>query len=139
MTAIKKHFVEFLSPGTFVSEVSQKPIDAWDVYAAVAMAKDISERHGARPYGFRFLTRGRGDNDLDSTVLDQSGIYYLGGTVRTADEVLSGSDPKEEVLRSNVRINGIKRIIVNNNSWRVTAALHECDTVLDVKLPPRGA
>lgn len=136
---MKQHFVEFLSPGTFVSESTQKPIASWDVDVAVAMATDISERHGARPYGFRFVTRGRNDDELDSKILNRSGIYYLGGTVRTADEVLAGTDPKEETLRFNVRVNEIKRVIVNDNSWRFTAGLNDDDVVLDVKLPPRAA
>lgn len=138
MTMVR-HFVTFLSPGTFVSEATEKPIDSWNVDAAVEMAKDICERHGARPYGFKFTSRGRKDDDLDSKVIDTSPVYYLGGTIRTAAEVLAGDDPKEDILRSNVRINKYKRIIVNDNSWRFTAALGDDDVVLDVKLPPRAA
>lgn len=134
---MQRHFVEFLSPGTFVSEVTQKPIDAWNVDVAVRMAGEICERHNARPYGFRFITRGRKDDDLDSKVIDRSGIYYLGGKIRTAEEVLAGTDPKERILRSNVERNSIKRIVENNNSWLFTAPLNDDDVVLDVKLPPR--
>lgn len=65
---MKKHFVTFFSPGTFVSETSEKPIDSWDVDTAVEMSTQILERHGARPYGFRFSTRERGQEDLDSKV-----------------------------------------------------------------------
>jgi hypothetical protein len=136
---VEKHFVQFLSPGTLVSEETTLPVDAWDTEAAVTMAGDICERHGSRPYGFRFLTRARGVEDLDSKVVKRSGIYYLGGTVETAEEILARSDPKEEILRSNVRINGYKRIITNDNSWRFTTALDDDDVVLDVQLPPRAA
>jgi hypothetical protein len=134
--SMQRHFVEFLSPGTFVSETTEKPIDSWNVDVAVRMAADICERYNARPYGFRFITRGRKDDELDSRVLDRSGIYYLGGVVRTADEVLAGTDPDERILRSNVESNGFKRIIVNDNSWRFTTALRDDDVVLDVTLPP---
>ena len=134
---MQRHFVEFLSPGTFVSESSELPIDSWNVDVAVKMAADICERHGARPYGFRFTTRGRKDNELDSRVIDKSGIYYLGGSVETAEEILARNDPKEEILRSNIRCNDYKRIITNTNSWRFTTALNADDVVLDVKLPPR--
>ncbi len=136
---MQKHFVHFLSPGTFVSEETVQPIDSWNVDDAVRMAADIVERHAARPYGFRFTTRARGDADLDSKVVDQSGVYYLGGTVRSREEVLAGTDPKEEILRSNVRNNGYLGIVTNDNSWRFTGPLREGDVVLDVKLPPRAA
>lgn len=134
---MQKHFVEFLSPGTFFSETSRKEIAGWDVEAATAMAVEIVERHGARPYGFRFVTRSRGPDDLDARDTDRSPVYYLGGTIRTADEVLSGTDPKEEILRSNVRSNNVKRIIVNDNSWRFTAILNDDDVVLDFTMPSR--
>src|SRR6185312_13624743 len=120
---ISAHFVTFYSPGTFVSEDTTKPVDGWNVDAAVAMARSISERHGATPYGFRFSTRSRGTDDLDSKVTAQSNFYWLGGKVRTAEEVLAGTDPKEETLRANVRINHFKRIMTNDNSWRFTGSM----------------
>jgi hypothetical protein len=130
-TMMEKHFVTFYSPGTFFSETSEKPIDNWDVEAAVLMASDIKERHGAKPYGFRFTTRSRGETDLDSKVSATSGMYYLGGRVETLAEVEARNDPKESILRSNMRANGIERIIVNDNSWRFTGALEDGDVVLN--------
>jgi hypothetical protein len=127
---MQKHFVQFLSPGTFVSEMTEKPIDSWDVEAAVLMAADIKERYGAKPYGFRFTTRERGDDDLDSKQSAQSGIYYLGGKVETLAEVEARNDPKERILLANMKGNGIDKIVINDNSWRFTAALHENDVVL---------
>lgn len=127
---MEKHFVTFYSPGTFVSETSEKPIDAWDVEVAVLMAAEIKERHGAKPYGFRFSTRTRTDDQLDSWVSATSGMYYLGGRVETRAEVEARNDPKEEILRFNMRANDIDRIIINDNSWRFTAALDEGDVVL---------
>ena len=134
---MQRHFVEFLSPGTFVSECTERPIDSWNVDAAVKMAGEICERHNARPYGFRFTTRGRKDDELDGRVIGKSGIYYLGGRVETAEQVLARNDPKEETLRFNIEANRVKRIVVNDNSWRFTAALGDDDVVLDVKLPAR--
>lgn len=129
------HFVTFLSPGTFVSETTTREIASWNVDDAVKMAADICERHGARPYGFQFTTRGRTEDELGSRVLERSGIYYLGGTVRTATEVLAGTDPDERILRHNVKGGDFKRVIVNNNSWKFTAQLDDGDVVLDVTLP----
>lgn len=128
---MEKHFVSFYSPGTFVSEETTKPIDAWDVEAAVLMASEIKERYGAKPYGFRFSTRSRSDADLDSKVIKSSGIYYLGGKVMTLAEVEARNDPKDRILLSNMRGNHYDRIVVNDNSWRFTAALNEGDVVLN--------
>lgn len=125
-----RHFVTFYSPGTFVAEESTRPIAAWDVVQAKAMAKTIKERHGATPYGFRFTTRGRGSADLDSREQARSPMYYLGGTVETLAEVEARNAPDEEILRSNMRGNGYDRIIVNTNSWKGTYPLMPDDIVL---------
>ena len=130
---MKKHFVTFYSPGTFVSETTSKPIASWDVEVAKTMARGISERYGAKPYGFRFSTRTRGADDLDSREAASSPMYYLGGRVETLADVEARNDPKEEILRSNMRRNGVERIIVNDNSWRFTAALEPDDVVLEYK------
>lgn len=130
---MKQHFVNFLSPGTFVSEQTSKPIESWDVNAAQDMARGIIERHGATPYGFFFTTRERGPDDLDSKQTARSATYYLGGTVETAEQVFARNDPKEAILRSNIRSNGYDRIITNTNSWKFTAGLRPDDVVLDWK------
>jgi hypothetical protein len=127
-----RHFVTFCSPGTFVSEMTERPIETWDVPAAVEMARTVLERHNARPYGFYFTTRSRGPDDLDSKVSATSPFYYLGGRIEARAEVEARNDPKEDILRSNMRINEIDRIIVNDNSWRFTAELKDSDVVLDV-------
>lgn len=128
---MKQHFVHFLSPGTFVSEESAKPITSWDIDVAKEMARHITERHCATPYGFFFTTRERGPNDLNSKQTLRSVTYYLGGTVETAEQVLARNDPKEDILRSNIRSNGYDRIITNTNSWKHTAGLNADDVVLE--------
>lgn len=137
MSTVSKHFVEYLSPGTFVAESTSKEIASWDVDEAVRMACDISERHGARPYGFRFTTRTRGPDDLDSRETARSGVYYLGGLVETLEDVRRRASPDDDILISNMEINGYDRIVTNTNSWRWTQPLRGGDTVLDVVLPPR--
>lgn len=82
---MEKHFVTFYSPGIFVSEETTKPVDAWGVDTAVEMAHAIEERYGARPYGFRFSTRARNDDELGSRVVRRSGLYWLGGKVDHGD------------------------------------------------------
>lgn len=131
---MKAHFVTFLSPGTFMAEDTTKPIESWDTDAAVKMARTVKERHGAVPYGFYFTTRERKDDELDSKVVKRSGVYYLGGKVETLAEIAKRDDPREAILRSNMRINGWDRVVVNDNSYRWTQPLNAEDTILDVKL-----
>ena len=128
---MKKHFVIFLSPGTFVSEQTEKPIDSWDVDKAVEMSRSIKERHAAIPYGFYFATRERKDDELDSKEIKRSHYYYLGGTVLTLEDVKNRKDPKDKILISNMEGNDYDRIVVNDNSWRSTMPLGENDVVLD--------
>ena len=130
---IEKHFVTFNSPGTFVAEETTKPIDSWDVEAAKKMAHGIVERYNATPYGFQFSTRSRGDNDLDSKETTTSPLYHLGGKIETLAEVAARDDPKEEILRSNMRGNGYDKIVVNDNSWRSVRPFGKDDIMLDWK------
>jgi hypothetical protein len=127
---MKKHFVIFYSPGTFVAEQDQQKIDSWDIYKAVEMSKKIKQRYGATPYGFQFITRGRKDNELDSKVIKESKMYYLGGKVLTLQDVIDRKDPEDRILISNMKGNKWDRVIVNDNSWRITQPLKEGDTVL---------
>lgn len=122
---MKKHYVTFFSPGTFFSEHTTKEIDKWDVKKAMKMADNIVERYSATPYGFRFTTRGRTADDFDSKELARSNMYYLGGRIETLEEVEARNDPKEEILRSNMRCNKWDKIIVNENSWRMVQPFEE--------------
>lgn len=131
MTTIEQHFVTFYSPGTFMAEMSAKPIDAWSVDLAMKMAVEIKERHGATPYGFSFQTRGRGADDLDSKEVARSPFYWLGGKIETLEEVEARDDPKEMILRGNMRGNGYAKIITNTNSYKWTQPLGETDVVLE--------
>ena len=128
---MKQQFVTFLSPGTFVHEDTTKPIESWDVEKAKEMARDIKERHGATPFAFYFTTRTRADDELDSKRVAKSCKYYLGGKIETLADVEARNDPKEDILRSNMRCNGWDQIITNTNSWEVTQPLNADDVVLD--------
>lgn len=127
---MKKHFVIFYSPGTFVSETDRQEIDSWDVDKAVEMSKKIKQRYNATPYGFRFITRGRKDSELDSKVIKESNMYFLGGKILTLQDVIDRNDPEDRILISNMRGNKWDRVIVNDNSWRITQPLEEGDVVL---------
>lgn len=127
---MKKHFVTFCSPGTFVSEQTTKEIESWDITQAQEMAKTIKERHAATPYVFYFTTRSRNEDELDSKEIARSGMYYLGGEIQTLDEVKARNDPSDRILISNMEVNRWDRIIVNKNSWEFIAPFNEDDVVL---------
>ena len=128
---MEQHFVTFYSPGTFVAETTTKPIESWSVDDAVAMAALIKERHGARAYGFRFTTRARADNELDSKVVATSPMHYIGGKVETLAEVEARDDPREEILRMNMRGNGYERIWTSTRGWKWTQPLQADDVVIE--------
>ena len=106
---------------------------AEEIEQAKQMARNIKERHGATPYGFQFITRSRGKNDLDSKVSDTSNMYYLGGKIRHLDFIILENKDDEQILISNMKNNGWDRVIENNNSWKITQPLEKDDVVLDWK------
>lgn len=125
-----KNFIRFYSPGTFLAETTKVPIDSWDTEEAKRLAHGIKERHGAAPYGFRFTTRSRKEDDLDSKETAQSCMYFLGGKIETLVEVEARCKP-DDILLINMRSNGYRRIVTNTNSWKWTQPLEERDVVLD--------
>lgn len=129
MTArAQKHFVVFYSPGAFVAETTERPIKSWAVETAIRMARTITERHGATPYGFVFVTRSRGPRDLDSKETKRSGMHYLGGKVETLAEVEARD--RNSILASNMRSNGWDRVITTTKGWKWTQPLRPGDVVL---------
>jgi hypothetical protein len=128
---MEQDFVCFLSPGTFFNEETSKPINGWDVDLAMEMAKSVTERYNATPYGFYFYTKGRGDDDLDSKILNTSPTYFLGGKIETLEEIKARNDPNDRILISNMENNDYDRVIVNTNSWKTTQPLKPENIVLD--------
>ena len=124
---MEKHFVEFFSPGSFVAEITEKPIDSWAVDKAVAMSTKITERYGAKPYAFRFITKSRSDEDLDSKVTKISGMYYINCKIQTIRDL----DPvNDSILISNMRCNKWDRIVTSTKGYRWTQPLRAGDVVL---------
>lgn len=129
---MKQHYVIFLSPGTFFSESTSKEIDSWDINLAQEMARGIKERYEATPFGFYFITRGREDNELDAKEMDRSkGIYFLGGTIETLEQVKARNDPKDKILISNMENNNYDKVITNTNSYKHTMPFGKDDIRLD--------
>jgi len=127
---MEKHFVTFYSPGTFVAETSEKPIDSWDVDAARKMAESIEERYGATPYGFRFTTRSRGPDDLDSKVTAKSPMYYINCKVQSLEYLEARGRADERILVSNMKCNGWDRVVTTTKGWKWTQPLEANDVVL---------
>lgn len=127
---VQKHFVTFLSPGTFVAEETIKPVNSWDVEAAQAMADTITERYGAQPYAFYFTTRSRVPEDLDSKVSATSPVYYVHCKVETLEEIEARHDPAERILRGNMRVNNWNRVMVTTRGYKWTQPLRDGDVVL---------
>ena len=130
---MEKNFVKYLSPGSFVSEETIKPIDSWDVKTAIEMAREIKERHGATPYGFVFITKSRTDEELDSSITETSPMHYLGGKVYTLQEIKERKNRNDEILIRNMECNGWDCVIENNNSYKYTAIFKDNDILLDIK------
>lgn len=113
------------------AEMTEKPIAAWDIVTATEMAKTVSERHGARPYGFRFTTRERQEDWLTTKVVANSVFYFMSGKVETIEQVRQRNDPKERILLSNAEDNGHRRVIHITRGWSWTQPLDDGDVVLN--------
>lgn len=150
MKPIEKHQVTFYSPGTFVSESSTYDIESWDTAKAVELSEKVKERYGAKPYGFVFETlltmpnipSANGDSfSVQPKLKERSGIHFLGGKLETYDDVVNRNDPKENILRSNMRYNEEARIVcINTNSYKSTIPFSEKDCIVDAqgKIIERG-
>jgi len=129
---IEKHFVTFVSPGTFVPETTTQEIESWDVAQATEMSQAITERHRAKPYSFHFTTR-QNDGKLDSEEVARSCNYFLGGRVLTLAEIKAKNNPADKVLIMNMEGAGYTRVIENRNSYRATLPLNDKDVILNQK------
>jgi hypothetical protein len=129
---MKKHFVTFYSPGTFVDEETTKEVKSWDVKLAKKMAYDITERYNALPFGFMFFTKEGGGKNWNPKTVKTSPLYYLGGKVETLEQVRARATKDDEILISNMECNKIKKVITNNNSYKTTRPFREGkDIILD--------
>jgi len=128
---MKKHFVTFLSPGTFVAEQTTKEIESWDPKKAQKMAKKIKERYGAKPYGFFFTTRERDSDDFDSKETASSNMYYLKGRILTLEDVKARQGERDDILAQNMECNGWDKVFENCNGYGWAQPLEEGDVVLE--------
>lgn len=138
MSAKRQHYVVFMSPGTFSSEVSERPIGEWNTHEGARIAAEIKERHGAIPYSFQFETRlihdpipdGEGGTlTVNSRTVDRSGTYFIKGETRRYDDI---PDNKEtHILRSNMRCNDWPIVVETRNGYRHTTPFGAHDAIVD--------
>lgn len=137
---MRKHFVTFYSPGTMFAESDVVAIGTWLPVEAARMAKDITQRHGAKPYGFRFSTcivarpvpDGEGGLlEVEPKEVARSGMFFLTGTVRIVKDIEAKADPAERILLSNMKGNGWAACVQNDNSYRSTQPFTKEDVVVD--------
>lgn len=81
------NFVTFVSVGAIIDEKTVKPIKYRNVTEAKEMASEIVERHGARPFGFYFITTNGEKPGSKEYKEDRSGMYYIGGVVKKIEEL----------------------------------------------------
>ncbi len=138
MTVKTRHFVTFYSPGTFTSESTTKEIPEPHPPLAARLAREVEERHGAKPYGFRFETRithdpipdGIGGTlRVESKMIAKTGTYYLTGTVRAYSEIPQTKETS--ILRSNMRCNDWPLVVENTNSYRAMLPYGAEDRIVD--------
>lgn len=136
---ITVHHVTFYSPGTFVSETTSRPIASWDAAAACEMATSIFERYNARPYAFAFSTSitappvpdGQGGTlNVQPRETARSGLHFLDGSVLTIEDVAARSDPKDDILLSNMR-GGMPIVVESINGWRSVHPFGAGDVVVN--------
>lgn len=130
-----KHFVIFASPGSFVSETSERPIESWDTKLAVGIAETIKERYGATPYGFQFETRlvaqdipdGYGGTmQVQPKTVKKSGMYYF-GKLETLDEIKAKRDPRNKILISNMECNDWPIMAMTTRGYSHASIFSEAD------------
>ena len=127
---MKKHFVTFYSPGTFVAEMTTKEIGSWDVEKALEMMDHITERYDAIPYGFVFTTRARTGEEFEPKEVSRSGIYYVDCKVTTLAELEAAPLKSNKILRENMRSNGWDKVATTKSGWAWSQPLRERDIVL---------
>lgn len=93
--------------GFFLSEVDDFYVSYGKVDDLESICKLVRKRYGDMAFGFRRLRPFGNDDEY----LDPGWIYICGGKVESAKEVLSRDDPKEKILRSNIRCNKIAAIL----------------------------
>ena len=101
------------------------------VVLTVTTGRLLTERRDAKDNGISDVYEILGHMTQEPREIASSGLYFLGGKLRTYDEVVADNDPQEAILRANMRGNEMWVIVQNDNSWRFTGAFSEQDCIVD--------
>lgn len=106
---MKTFIVTYLSSGTLFSEINTKEFDCGDLELLLPIikdyAKEITQRHGAKPYGFK--------------IEGIKGTYYIKGTVKTFHQVVQENfGNPDTILITNMRINNYTHVIMGNSPYQ---------------------
>lgn len=130
------YYATFYSPGTLFSESSTVKVNSLDLIEVLKKAKSISERHGAKPYGFVLEEREEGSvvKDGETYKLEpktkwESGMHFITGTVMTLKDI--PNTPENSTLRSNMKSNNYAAVVENRNSYKITMPFEKKDVVID--------
>jgi len=103
-------YIEFLYPGTFFAESSNRPVPS----------RALPEAIPGQATGYRFFTRNEVEVDGEKLVgkpKDYSGWTYFGREY-SAEQVAALEGDHVRILRDNVRINGWTRMVQTTyGSW----------------------
>lgn len=114
-----KHYVEFLFPGIIVSESEVHEIKNRDV--------KIKPPKGA--YAYQYFDREEAminGEKLTGERKNQSGTYYIGGVVKTCDDIQT--EMPDSILAHNMKFNKIKRVVITTRGQAME--LHDDDVVV---------
>lgn len=138
---MRKHYVTFLCPGTFMSEQRTEPIDAWSLHEAAARSSRVVERWGATPYAFFFITRLEAASVPDGEggmlrvmgrEVERSAMHHMHATVRSIDELQADRSGRDlTVLLSNMRGNGWPLVAESIGRYRHFAPYERADVCVD--------
>ena len=71
------------------------------------IAAEVEKRFG----NYAFCFRRFGKNVIGRRYAKDRGYVYMRGKVQTREAILAGTDPREDVLRTNVRCNDFQAVI----------------------------
>lgn len=138
---IRKHYIIYHTPGDGFKR-AMFPTDLeldWQtskleaIDEAVERSADMNAENPAfRPFAFNFLTKARGENDLDSHVEAQSHLFWLGGHVESVSDLIARNDPTERIIVNNMRDLNADYVITNRNSFTWVQPFSPGDVVLPI-------
>ena len=137
-------FAHFFSPGTLFAETTLRPLETGTLEEAVTVAKSITERYNARPYGFDLVTMlvaepvddGEGGKmEVPPKEVERTGRHFLGGDIVLYEEAVSEAG-EGSIWATNMRGNRDPICVVITNGFKSTQVFREKDCIVD---PETGA